>query len=98
MLFVSFQECSSPTNVSLRDFSPIFNEITCLYFGRLSPVWHKVEGAPTFHIFNIVGNNSLNQLRCILCLKLGVMKCQLWVSIYQARGLISQDKTGKNGE
>ncbi len=35
---------------------------------------------------------------CIVFVLPEPIKCQLWVSIYQARGLIAQDDTGMNGK
>ncbi|KAL9983678.1 hypothetical protein ACROYT_G005892 [Oculina patagonica] len=67
-----------------------------------SPETEKTESTIKFPVFKVLvqGPKEKQSALCVLPRMLVTyqkpIKCQLWVSIYQARGLIAQDDTGMN--
>ena len=88
-----------------EDLQSLFKRKKNHFFRRNYIVINMCDRLTSLHWLYIIIQSKHNTLIKFLLLLFFILrnhmsatKCQLWVSIYQARGLIAQDNTGMNGK
>jgi len=81
-------------------FHPDERRSDCLrrrrWLHKIVPETAKKGGSIKFPVFKLGKESALCVIPRMLVTYQRAIKCQLWVSIYQARGLIAQDDSGMN--